>query len=161
MTQVVEEALKNVNISYDNLIEVANNIFEETTSEIDELINNAYTMSESMTNDSIRDLMMKLALKSYSLSEIKEKSSFKAELAKTLKAEAYAQEFNEAQGTVNVRDNSAVLATGGEILASHIHNLVSNMLKTKLDEVHRVVNTLQSILMSRMQEAKLSTVDIQ
>lgn len=161
MDLIVNKALNNVDDTYQDLITIANDIFAETTGEIDEIINSAYTIAESLTNDSIRDLMMKLALKSYSFSEIKEKSAFKAVLAKTLRAEAYADEFNKADGTVGVRENTAIINTSSEILASEIHNLVSNMLKTKLDEIHRVVNTLQTILMTRMQEAKLSTVDIQ
>jgi hypothetical protein len=60
-----------------------------------------------------------------------------------------------------VRENTATIQSGAEILAEEIYTLVANMLKTKLDEIHRVVNTLQTILMTRMQEAKLSTVDIQ
>lgn len=161
MDLTVNKALNNVEDSYKDLIEIANEIFNETTGEIDSMINIAYNMSETLTNDSIRDLMMKLSLKSYSFSEIKEKSAFKAVLAKTLRSEAYADSFNKTDGTVAVRENTAILETSGEIIASEIHNLVSNMLKTKLDEIHRVVNTLQTVLMTRMQEAKLSTVDIQ
>ena len=46
-----------------------------------------------------------------------------------------------------------------EILAEEIYTLMANTFKVKLDEIHRVVDTLKSVLMSRMQEAKLTTVD--
>lgn len=161
MNQRVSEALKNVDLTYQSLIDFANDVFEQTTGEIDGMIENAYKMSETLTNDSIRDLMMKLSLKSYSFSEIKEKSAFKAVLAETLRKETYAEQFNSAEGTVGVRENTAILNSSAEILAEEIHTLISSMLKTKLDEIHRVVNTLQTVLMTRMQEAKLSTVDIQ
>ena len=73
----------------------------------------------------------------------------------------YASYFNSSEGTVAVRENTATIQSSAEILAEEIYTLVANMLKTKLDEIHRVVNTLQTILMTRMQEAKLTTVDIQ
>lgn len=161
MNKNVSKALENINEVYDSLIGVANDIFNATTSELDNLINTAYLNCESMTNDSLRDLMMKLSLKSYSFSEIKEKSAFKAALGEVLRKEAYAENFNKSEGTVAVRENTAILQSSEEILSEEIHNLVSGMLKTKLDEVHRVINTLQTVLMTRMQEAKLSNVDIQ
>ena len=161
MNKNVSKALENINEVYDSLIGVANDIFNATTSELDSLINTAYLSCESMTNDSLRDLMMKLSLKSYSFSEIKEKSAFKAALGEVLRKEAYAENFNKSEGTVAVRENTAILESSEEILSEEIHNLVSGMLKTKLDEVHRVINTLQTVLMTRMQEAKLSNVDIQ
>ena len=105
--------------------------------------------------------MLKLSLKSYTFSEIKEKATFKSVLAETIRKEEYAQNFNKTEGTVAVRENTATIDTGAEILSEEIYTLVANMLKTKLDEIHRVVNTLQTVLMTRMQEAKLTSVDIQ
>lgn len=157
----VTRALGTIDVTYDNLIEVANEIFEATCKEIDELMVGAYNDIEKMSNDAIRDLMLRLSLKSYTFSEIKEKSQFKAILGEVHRKEAYAENFNRSEGTVAVRENIAIMNSNGEILAEEIYTLVANMLKTKLDEIHRVVNTLQTVLMTRMQEAKLSTVDIQ
>ena len=39
-----------------------------------------------------------------------------------------------------------------------LYNLIASLLKTKLDAVHRLVDVLKSILMSRMQEAKFMNV---
>lgn len=161
MTSSVATALSNIDKTYDDLIEVANDIFETTTKEIDELMEGAYNDIEKMSNDAIRDLMLKLSLKSYTFSEIKEKSAFKATLGEVMRKEMYASYFNSSEGTVAVRENTATIQSSAEILAEEIYTLVANMLKTKLDEIHRVVNTLQTILMTRMQEAKLTTVDIQ
>lgn len=161
MNALVTKALENIDITYEDLIGFANEIFIATTSEIDAIIATAYDSIETMSNDMLRDYMMRLSLKSYSFSEIKEKSAFKATLAETIRKNTYAEMFNKSEGTVAVRENTAIISSGAEILAEEIHTLVSNMLKTKLDEIHRVVSTLQSVLMTRMQEAKLSSVDIQ
>lgn len=161
MNALVTKALENIDVTYEDLIGFANEIFTATTSEIDAIIATAYDSIETMSNDMLRDYMMRLSLKSYSFSEIKEKSAFKATLAETIRKNTYAEMFNKSEGTVAVRENTAIISSGAEILAEEIHTLVSNMLKTKLDEIHRVVSTLQSVLMTRMQEAKLSSVDIQ
>ena len=161
MTSAVAKALESVDKIYDDLLEVANDIFESTTKEIDGLMAGAYNDIEKMSNDAIRDLMLRLSLKSYTFSEIKEKSAFKATIGEITRKEAYANNFNNSEGTVAVRENTAIIETSAEIIAEEIYSLVANMLKTKLDEIHRVVNTLQTVLMTRMQEAKLTTVDIQ
>ena len=161
MTITVANALKSVDKVYDDLIEVANDIFDTTTKEIDEIMLEAYNDIEKLSNDAIRDLMLKLSLKSYTFSEIKEKSAFKATISEVCRKEMYAQNFNSSEGTVAVRENTAIIQTSAEILAEEIYSLVANMLKTKLDEIHRVVNTLQTVLMTRMQEAKLTITDIQ
>ena len=161
MNANVSKALSNIDVVYDDLIEVANDIFKETTGEIDVIMANAYNNIENMPNDAIRDLLLRLSLKSYTFSEIKEKSAFKAILGEVMRKEAYAHNFNSSEGTVAVRDNTAIINSGEEIIAEEIYSLVASMLKTKLDEIHRVVDTLKSVLMSRMQEAKLASVDIQ
>lgn len=159
MNQNVSKALDNIDMTYDELIDIANSICEEITGDLNTMIQVAYDNVENLTNDYIRQLLLKLSLRSYSFSEIKEKSAFKATLGETLRKEAYAKNFNSTEGTVAVRENTSVINTSAEILAEEIYTLVANMFKIKLDELHRVVDTLKSVLMSRMQEAKLTTVD--
>ena len=161
MTDKVSIALNTIDETYSELMSVANDIFIRTTMDVDELMRSAYNDIENMSNDLIRSVMLKLSLRSYTFSEIKEKSAFKASLSKTIREEAYAKLFNSSEGTVANRENTATIGVSAEILAEEIYTLVSNMLKTKLDELHRVVSTLQTILMTRIQEAKLTSVDIQ
>jgi hypothetical protein len=161
MDAKTQKALFVVDGTYEDLMEFATDIFKQTTNDIDEIMSAAYDDIEKLSNDAIRDLMLRLSLKSYTFSEIKEKATFKAVLAETIRKEEYAKVFNNAEGTVAVRENSATIGAGGEILAEEIYTLVAGMLKTKLDEIHRVVNTLQTVLMTRMQEAKLTSIDIQ
>lgn len=159
MKQNVSAALDKVDMTYDELIVVANDILKEITGDLDAMMESAYIDVERLSVEAIRQLMLKLSLRSYSFSEIKEKSIFKATLSETLRKEAYAKNFNSSEGTVAVRENNAILNTSDEIIAEEIYTLVSSLFKTKLDEVHRVVASLQSVLMSRMQEAKLSNID--
>ena len=159
MKQNVNAALDAVDMTYDELIGIANEISDEVLGDVNTLMQNAYDNIENLSNEAIRDTLLRLSLRSYSFSEIKEKSIFKATLAETLRKEAYATNFNATEGTVAVRENNAVIQTSAEILAEELYTLVASMFKTKLDEIHRVVDALKSVLMSRMQEAKLSSVD--
>lgn len=159
MKNNVSVALDKIDMTYDELIVVANDILKDVTGDLDEMMASAYNDVEVLSNEAIRQLMLKLSLRSYSFGEIKEKSIFKATLGETIRKEAYATNFNAAEGTVAVRENTAILNTSAEIVAEELYTLVSSLFKTKLDEVHRVVAALQSVLMSRMQEAKLSSVD--
>jgi hypothetical protein len=133
----------------------------KTYAGIDVVVNGVYENIENLSNEDLRGFIMKVSLKSYSFSGIKEKAAFKSELSETLRKEAHALAFGSAEGTATAKENQAVLNTSSEILAEEIYTLVAGMLKTKLDEIHRVVNTLQTVLMTRMQEAKLTSIDIQ
>lgn len=159
MNQNVSKALDNIDMTYDELIDIANDICADVTGDLTEMIQSAYNNIENLTNDSIRQLLLKLSLRSYSFAEIKEKSLFKATLGETLRKEAYAKSFNSTEGTVAVRENTSIINTSSEIIAEELYTLVANMFKTRVDEIHRVVDSLKSVLMSRMQEAKLSNVD--
>lgn len=159
MNQNVSKALDNIDMTYNELIDIANDLCSEVTGDLTEMIQSAYNNIENLTNDSIRQLLLKLSLRSYSFAEIKDKAMFKATLGETLRKEAYAKSFNLTEGTVAVRENTSIINTSAEILAEELYTLVANMFKTRADEVHRVVDSLKSVLMSRMQEAKLSNID--
>ena len=153
----LQQALDNTEQTYAQLVVIANEITNEHTREINADIRDAVDNINNLTNDSIRQLIINLALKSYSFSEIKEKSVLKAECAEALRKEAYAVEYNKAEGAVALRDNLATINISDEILTEAIYNLVCSLFKTKLDEIHRVIDALKTVLMSRMAEAKLSS----
>ena len=149
-------ALDNTETVYAQLVVIANEIVNEHTRELNAIIQNAVDNVNNLTNDAIRQLIITLSLKSFSFSEIKEKSALKFECAETLRKEAYAVEYNKAEGAVAARENAATINISDEVLTEAIYSLVSSLLKTKLDEIHRVVDSLKTVLMSRMAEAKLS-----
>lgn len=156
MNKNVSAALDAIDVTYDELVHIANDIARSVVGDLDVMMDSAYADVERLSNDAIRDLMLRLSLRSYSFSEVKEKAAFKATLGETLRKEAYANNFNSAEGTVAVRENKAILESSNEILAEEIYNLVAAIFKSKIDEIHRIVNTLQTVLMSRMSEAKLA-----
>lgn len=155
MKRSLEEALKNTDTTYNELVEIANKMIRIYTGDIDKVIADVSNI-ENLTNDDIRNTMTKLSLKAYQFGDVKEKSSLKAECAEALRKEAYAKEFSLGDGSVASKDTNATLNISNEIMTEAIYNLVASLFKTKLDEIHRVVDTLKTVLMSRMQEAKLT-----
>lgn len=152
----LNDALDRVEMTYQEINEIAKDIVSEFFGQADSLIRELKDLNE-LDNDSIRNYMIKLSLTSYSLSEVKEKSAMKAEIAETLRKEAVARNYIEATGTASAKENEATLNSSSEMVSEALFNLVSSLFKTKSDEIHRVVDTLKSVLMSRNMEAKLTS----
>ena len=146
-------------MTYQELNTIARDIVSEFFAGADSLIDQVRDVNE-LDNDAIRSFMIKLSLTSYSLSEVKEKSAMKAEIAETLRKEAVARNYIEATGTASAKENEATLNSSSEMVSEALFNLVSSLFKTKADEIHRVVDTLKSVLMSRNMEAKLTSNSI-
>lgn len=155
MNEKLQTALNNADMVYDNLVVIANEIVEDYTGDIDSIISETTSNVENLSVEQIRQLILKLSLKSFAFSSVKEKAALKAECAETLRKEAYAREFAGAEGAVAAKENLATVKISNEVLVESIYNLVSSLFKTKLDELHRVVDALKSVLMSKMQETKL------
>ena len=154
-------ALEKVEMTYHDVNEIAHDMLKELFDPINELVSDIRENVIGMPPETIRNYMIRLQLKSYEISETKEKSALKAECAEALKDEKYAESYNAADGTTQARANTALLASSEEVIIEALYNLVANLLKTKLDELHRLISVLQSILMSKMQEAKLAMNSIE
>lgn len=155
----IQRALDEVDMTYAQLIEIANDILENVAGDVNALVGEVQERAEDLSNEDIRAYMVKLALKSYSFSEIKEKAAFKATLAETIRKNAYAKKFGELEGSVAAKESQAVLRTSEEFLTEALYELVASLFKTKLDEAHRVVDVLKTTIMSRLQEAKLTQIE--
>ena len=150
----IQVALDELDATYKDLIVIANDITERYFKQSDDIVKDLYKRVEELSDEDIRQAILKLSFASYSLGETKERSTFKSELADTIKKVAFSEKFNSAEGAVAVRENSAIIDTADETLVSKIYDYVSADFKTKLDEIHRVVDSLKSVLISRQAMAK-------
>lgn len=149
-----------VDMTYDQLHKIADDMVKSFSEESDTIISNMSKEIENTSNDELREVLFQLSLSAYRLGDIKDKTSFKADIAKTLRQHKYASSFNESEGTVAVRENKAFIESAEQLLVEGLHDLMSSMLRTKLDEIHRVVDTIKMILTTRLSEAKLSQVQV-
>ena len=147
--KAVDEVYGEMKSFIDKTIEI---YLKDTNDVIKKLEDNLFELS----NEDVRSAIVELSLKSYRLSDIKEKSALKAELAETLRKSMYSSVFNETQGSVAVRENEATISINNEILVEKTYDSIASTLKTKLDEIHRVVDALKSVLVSRLSEEKLA-----
>lgn len=158
MSRDINAALKAVQMTYDELIEIANKTQRSVLGDLDDLLTATYDGVEDLTNDAVRGLMLKLALRAYSFGEIKEKAAFKASLARSIREEARATQLQLASGTVSAKESAAILAISAEIIAEEIYSLTASLFKTKSDEIHRVVDVLKTVLTTRLNEARLTSI---
>ena len=154
MNKKLEDALGAVETTYGELVQIANGITGPIFAPITNVINSLNATVGSLSIDQLRDHILQLQLKAFEISDIKEKSALKAELADALQKEKFAISFNGIEGSAAVKDKLALIETSSEVVAETLYNLVANLFKTKLDQCHRMVDCLKSILMSRMQETK-------
>ena len=156
MRESLEAALNNVELVYNDVKEIADDLIEEYTGDISNIINYIGDNIENLTNEDLRNLILKLSSKAFNFGDIKEKAGVKAEIAEMLKKERYAKEFNKAEGSVAVRENASLLNISEEVITQAIYDLVAGLYKVKLDEIRRMIDSLKTVLMSRLSEAKLS-----
>ena len=161
MTKNLNEALDNLEMTYGQVADIADAMLKEILSPVTNLINIIGEDINSLSVDQLKEYMWKLQYKAYSLSEIKEKSLLKAELAEALQKEKFAMKFNEADGAAAVKNNIALIQTSEEIVVQALYESISSQLKTKVDQLHRMVDAIKSILVTRMQEAKLTISNVE
>ncbi len=161
MAKNLDIALNNVEMTYKDLIEIANDMSSNYFKEINDIISGLQARVNTMNNDDIRLSIIHLSLKSFSLSELKEKTVLKQEIAETLRKEKYSQTFNSTDGTVGFKENTAILESSEEIVTELVYDYVASAFKTKVDEIHRVVDALKTILMSKMQELKITSSNME
>lgn len=158
MNKKLEDALNSVEMTYGELVEIANGIVDPIVKSANELVGKLDQDVNALSNDQLREYTLMLQLKAFGLSETKEKAGMKADLALALQKEAYAVSYASMEGAQGTRDRLATTATAQETLVQVMYSLVSNLLKTKVDQLHRLVDALKSILISRGQEAKFMNV---
>lgn len=154
MNPKLQTALETVEMTYGELVEISNNMLGSILTPINDLIDEINSQITVLSIDSIREYMLMLQLKAYEISEIKDKSALKAELSEALYKEKFAVSFNGLEGSAAAKEKLALVEASSELLAESLYNLVASLLKTKVDQLHRLVDCLKSILMSKMQETK-------
>ena len=96
MKPELEKALNAVEMTYKDIVEIADGLVAEYTQGLDNLIKSVEDRIDKISNDEIREIMLRLSIKAYSFGDVKEKSAIKAECAEILRKEAYAVSFNQS-----------------------------------------------------------------
>lgn len=154
MAKDLNKALETVEMTYSQIKQLADDMLASTFMPINNLINEITGNIESMSIEMLRDYLLRVQLSAFSISELKDRASIKATCAEAIRKEAYATSYLNQEGTQSAKDASATLAIAENIVAQCLYELVASLIKTKLDSLYRLADTMKSVLMSRMQEAK-------
>ncbi len=150
------DGMSNIQVIYNSLNSQAKEIVKNYTKKIDDLIKTVSENVNNLSNEDIRNIELQLSLMAYDLGELKDKTCIAAEIAEIIQDETEADAWNTAAGNNEQRKNTAILASSKEKAVAKLYKLVASQIKTKLDEAHRVVDTLKSILISRASDRKLT-----
>ncbi len=152
------QALLDVEESYKQLKEIVSATINEVVKPIDDIVELLSAKGVNLySNTELWDFQMKLSVEAYRLSEIKEYSSLKDLCAQALYKEGLANSFSSTTGAQETKKQQSILDNVSKQAISMIYTTAANILKTKCDEAHRLVNTIQNIQISRAAEAKLSS----
>lgn len=158
MNEKLSTALAKVETSYGELVEIADSMLRAKFDPINQLIHEINETINVMSIELVRDYLLRLQLLAYGISELRDKAAAKAELAMAIQKEALAIKFNSADGSVAAKEKIALAETGQEQVSAIVYSLVANLVKTKIDQCHRLVDCLKSTLTSKMQEFKFTNV---
>ena len=156
LDQNLAEGMADIQTIYNSLNSQAKEIVKNYTKQIDDLIKSVGDDINNLSNEAIRNIELQLSLMAYDLGELKDKTCIAAEIAEIVQDETEAEAWNTAAGNNEQRKNIAILASSKEKAIAKLYKLVASQIKTKLDEAHRVVDTLKSILISRASDRKLT-----
>lgn len=156
----LKQALENVDMLYEQIVSISDDIVNHYTKELNDLIDNAKKNIYTLTSSDLQTLMLQISFLTFQFCEVKDKAISKANGAETLKEEAYAKELIVADGAIALKQSTARLNISDEIIAEAIHDLVSSSFKSKLDEAHRLVDSIKSALITRAQEQKFGQQNI-
>lgn len=151
----IDDSLKEVNDVYKQLIPMVDDVVSKNTKEVDAIFKNIKKDLTNLTNKELQDYMLQLTVEAYYLTSIKDSSTLKQECALTLLKTGQANIFNGTAGTQNARNNQAIVDTLDKQVVNVLYNAITNRFKSKLDEIHRMINVLSNVLISKNAEAKL------
>ena len=154
----IDNAKAEVNETYNMLKPIVKETVAKNCKEIDIIINNIKKNLTNLSNKELQDYMLQLSIETYMFAERKDMSLLMQECAISISKSSQASVFNSTVGTQSVRNNQAIVDTLDKQTVAMIQNAIANCMKSKLDEAHRIVNVLSSILISKNAENKLKGV---
>lgn len=156
MAKDLKKALDQVEMTYEQIKNIANDMLAEPFTPVNELVSMIEYNLENLSIESLRHYILKLQLMAFSLSEIRDKTATKAACAEATRKEAYATAYVLQDGTAGIKDANTTVAISENIVVDCLYQLVAALCKSKVDQIHRLIDVIKTVLMGRMQELKLS-----
>lgn len=151
----IDQANQDLVELYKDFKPIVDQIVDKHTKELDKIISKIKnSLDDNLSHQELYSYMMQLSVETYYMSHSKDMALLRQDCAETLMKAKQAEVFNETVGTQVVRNNQAIMDTIDKQVINLIHRAVANCLRTKLDEAHRMCNTLANVLISKNAENK-------
>lgn len=150
----IDQAKLEADTLSNDLAGVVGSLTKKMTGELDTLIAKLSSGIDTLTNNELRDIMARISVEAYYIGIAKEQTSLKDACAEALYKEGLAKSYSLTQGAVEAKKQQAVLDTIDKQAVSILYSTVASLLKTKLDEAHRIVSAVNGVLISRASDAK-------
>lgn len=140
---------------YKSLIPLVDEVIKKHSRPLDEIVYKIKHDIENLSNKEISSLMIQLGVETYYFGQKKDYASLKQACAEAILKENFAKAYISNTGTAVQRQNQSLLDTINNTAIKLLYDVTSNLMKTKLDEAHRLINILNGVLINRNAEAKL------
>lgn len=150
------QAMVDVEEVYQQLKEAVMASVKDIVKPIDDIVKALSKGINLFSNKELWDYQMQLSIEAYRLGDIKEQSALKDLCASALYKEGVAKSFSATAGAQETKKQQSIIDNIDKQAVSMLYATAANLLKTKCDEAHRLVNTIQNIQISRAADAKLS-----
>lgn len=154
MTEKIEQAKQEVEELYRGLVEVIYSTIAPFTKQLEDIMKELSKGINFFSNSELWDFQVRLSLEAYRLGDIREQSSLKDACAEALYKEGLAKAYAANIGATETRKQQSILDSVDKQAVAMLYESAANVLKTKCDEAHRMINVLQGIQISRAAEAK-------
>lgn len=151
---------KEVDETYKNIVAIADDLVAKSARSIDDLVKEIKRNLVNLTNQEISNYMLQLSIEAYYFGQKKEHATLKQEIAEAAVKEGLAKSYNTTEGTVAFRQNQAMLDISEKQAVKLLYDVTAGLMKTKLDEIHRLINVLNGALINRNAEAKLNNSNV-
>ncbi len=150
------QAMQNVEEVYQQLKEAVMSSLHEIVKPVDDIVRALSKGINLYSNKELWDFQMQLSIEAYRLGDIKEQSALKDLCAAALYKEGVAKTFSATVGAQETKKQQSIIDNIDKQAVSMLYTTAASILKTKCDEAHRLVSTIQNIQISRAADAKLS-----
>lgn len=158
LTQEFFDEQKKVKEAYKDVVPIADDIVKKVAKPLDDIMDKLKHGFETFSTRQLNDFMLQLSIEAYFFGSKKDHALLQQACADALYKEGYAKSYAAAQGTQANRQNQAAMDSFDKQTVKMLYDCTANLMKTRLDEAHRMINVLNSAIISRNAEAKLNTV---
>lgn len=134
---------------------IIDNEVKKQCAELDKIVASIPRDINSIETNEISAKALALQIELFYLAERQTNAQLYSDIAITVEKNSFAQQYDEADGTQSARQTKALLLSQESQVAKLLYGTIARRLNARIDEGHRLVKTLENIVISNRAEAKI------